>query len=231
MKYKNSFLYCLLSAALLLTSCSHDNYPMPDAGIKGAIVDNTTGDSVQTEEPNGIKIRLLEEAYGSSVSPIDFWAKPDGTFENANVFSGKYQVVPVEGAFFPADTTEVDITGEVEVTFKVTPYLTIDATATAGSKQGSVVVAYKISREKVADKIINCKALASAYPQVSNTINEYNISHDLSAQTDDAILQTNFSDTITGLNPGDTYYFRAAASTNNAYNKYNYSKIIELKIP
>lgn len=231
MKYKNILLFSLLSFPLLFTSCSHDNYPAPNAGIKGSIVDMTTGDAVQTEQPNGIKVRLLEEAYGANVSPIDFWAKPDGTFEDANVFSGKYRVVPVEGAFFPADTTEVDIQGSVEVNFKVTPYLTIAATATPAADKGTVKVDYKISREKVADKIISCKVLASAYPHVSNIINEFSVSHDLSGESDESILATGFTDNLTGLTSGETYYFRVAASTNNPYNKYNYSPVIALKIP
>lgn len=204
---------------------------MPDAGIKGRIVDIKNGDPFQTEQPNGIKIRLLEKSYGENVSPIDFWTKPDGSFENANVFAGEYQVVPIEGAFFPADTAEVNIKGEVNVTFKVIPYLRINATVTPGTENGTVLISYKISRGKVADKIINCKVLASAYPHVSNIINEFNMSHDLSGQSDESILQTNFKDSISGLTPGETYYFRVAASTNNANNKYNYSSVITLKVP
>ncbi|HTN36694.1 MAG TPA: DUF3823 domain-containing protein [Arachidicoccus sp.] len=231
MKFKQILIYSLISIPVLFTSCSHDNYPMPNAGIKGAVVDAASGEAVQTEQPNGIKIRLIEASYGSNVSPNDFWAKPDGTFENANVFTGNYKVIPVEGAFFPADTAEVNITGQVEVNFKVTPYLTIEMNVTAESEKGAVKVAYKISREKVADKIISCKVLASAYPHVSNIINEFNVSHDLSGTEDEAILSTNYTDKISGLTSGETYYFRVAASTNNAYNKYNYSKIISLKIP
>lgn len=237
MKLKQFLIYSLLSLPVFFTACSHDNYPMPDAGVRGAIVDATTGEGIQTEQPNGIKIRLIEVSYGDNVSPVDFWAKPDGTFENANVFSGTYKIIPVEGAFFPADTAELNINGQVETNFKVTPFLTIDMNVTpviesaSDNKEGTVRITYKISREKVGDKIISAKVLASAYPHVSNTINEFNVSHDLSATADETILSTEYTDEISGLSSGQTYYFRVAASTNNAYNKYNYSKVIALEIP
>ncbi len=152
MKYKNLLFFSLLGFPMLIMSCSHDNYPTPNGEIRGAIVDNITGDAVLTEQPNGMKIRLLEESYGANVTPIDFWAKPDGTFENANVFVGKYKVVPIEGAFFPADTATVDIEGQTEVNFKVTPFLVIDATISPVA--GGISASYQLSREKIGDKIV-----------------------------------------------------------------------------
>ncbi len=228
MKLKN-MMYGIAGICLILSSCGHDNYATPDGGVKGTITNAITNAAIQTEQPNGIKIRLLEEKYGSGVQPIDFWCKSDGSFENSNVFSGKYKVIPIEGAFFPADTLEVNVNGLTEVEFKVTPFLTVTATVTSAT--GRVITVYKISRDKIGDKIIQCKSLVSAYPSVSNTINEFSKTHDISDDPDMDILSKQYTDTITDLISGSTYYVRVAARTSNANNKYNYSEIVKLQIP
>src|ERR1035437_4760208 len=177
MKLKNIIIYSFISIGLILSSCKQDNYLAPNAGITGSITDAITNAPVQTEQRNGIKIRLIEERYGNNVTPIDFWGKADGSFENSNVFADKYKIIPIEGAFFPADTAEVNVNGLITVNFKVTPFLTITASVTPST--GSVTTSYKISRTKVGDKITTCKTLVSAYPAVSNVINEFNVSHDI----------------------------------------------------
>jgi hypothetical protein len=229
MKLNNIIIYSFISIGLILSSCKQDNYPAPNAGIKGVITDAITNAPVQTEQPNGIKIRLIEERYGNNVTPIDFWGKADGSFENSNIFADKYKIIPIEGAFFPADTAEVNVNGLITVNFKVTPFLTITASVTPSA--GSVTTSYKISRTKVGDKITTCKTLVSSYPAVSNVINEFNVSHDISGVTDQDILSNQYSDKITGLTSGNTYYVRVAGSTNNANNKYNYSEVFTVKIP
>ncbi|SEM42923.1 Protein of unknown function [bacterium A37T11] len=229
MKYKNLLFFSLLGFPMLIISCSHDNYLTPNGEITGAIVDNTTGSAVLTEQPNGMKIRLLEVSYGANVTPIDFWAKPDGTFENANVFAGKYKVVPIEGAFFPADTATVDVKGQTEVNFKVTPFLVIDATLS--TMAGGISASYQLSREKIGDKIVEAKIIVSEYPSVGNTINEYSVSRDLSATADETVLVTHYTDKVTGLTSEKVYYARVAARTNNANKKYNYSEVVKLTIP
>jgi hypothetical protein len=229
MKLKNIMTYSIIGISLILSSCKQDNYPAPNAGIVGVITDAITNAPIQTEQPNGTKIRLIEERYGNKVTPIDFWGKADGSFENSNVFADKYKIIPIEGAFFPADTAEVTVNGLITVNFKVTPFLTITASVTPST--GSVTTSYKISRTKVGDKITTCKTLVSAYPAVSNVINEFNVSHDISGDTDLNILSNQYSDKITGLTSGNTYYVRVAASTNNANNKYNYSEVFTVKIP
>ena len=226
-KYFN-LLGLIITISLFLTSCEQDNYSLPNGSIKGSILD-ANNETVQTEQPDGIKIRLIEEKYGTDVTPNDFWCKADGTFENDFVFEGKYKVIPVEGAFFPVDTSEVDIQGVTKVDFKVVPFLTIGASANVNN--GNVIVTYKLSRNRVGGKIIQAKTLISSYPTVSNTINEKTITHDLSATDDVDILANQYTDTITGLTSGNTYYVRVAAIATNSYNKYNYSIIFKISIP
>lgn len=229
MKFKNIIIYSFLGIGFAFSSCKQDNYPTPSAGITGKITDNATGEQIQTEQPNGIKIRLIETRFGNNVTPNDFWCRADGSFENTQVFSGQYKVVPIEGAFFPADTAIVNVNGLVSVDFKVTPYLTVKASVNAVS--GGVNTSYTLSRTKVGDKITTVRTLVSAYPTVSNTINEFSTTGDLTGVSDDVILAAQYTDHITGLTSGKTYYVRVATKTANANNKFNYSAAVKVVIP
>lgn len=220
----------MTAAISVLFSCSGklDNYPAPDAQIFGSIVDDATGEAVPSEEPNGFRIRMISDTY-EDATPIDFWGKADGTYQNKRVFSGKYSIVAIEGAFFPADTQQVTISGATEVNFKVTPFLSITASAKAG--EHSIITAYTISREKVGNKITACKSLISSHPTLSNTVFDKAITHNLSAIDDNVILSTQFSDTIPDVQAGKTYYVRITAATANALNKYNYSTVMKVEMP
>nr|WP_067061604.1 DUF3823 domain-containing protein [Mucilaginibacter sp. L294] len=228
MKFKHIIIYSFIGSVLTFSSCKQDNYPGPDAGIEGAIVDET-GVALQTEQPGGVKIRLIETKYGNNATPNDFWCSANGSFKSTTIFAGQYKAVPIEGAFFPADTAVVNVSGLTTVNFKVTPYLMIKATFIPSA--GGVTASYKISRTKVGEKIVSARTLVSAYPTVSNTINEFNTSTDLSEVADGVILATQYTDAISGLTTGKTYYVRVAARTANANNKFNYSEIVKIVIP
>lgn len=229
MKNFRKIIYSAAGLLMFISSCKLDNYPAPHAGIQGEILDAATGKKVPTEQPSGIDMRLLETKYGANTTPTDFWVKPDGSFEDDAIFAGQYKVVPIQGAFFDADTALVTVSGLTTVNFKVVPFLNINATITPGT--GSVTVSYTLSREQVGDKIMVAKTLVSAFPSVSNTINEFSQSHDLSGTDDATVLATTYTDTITGLTSGSTYYVRVGAETNNTYSKYNYSEVVAVKIP
>ncbi len=229
MKVRNIIINSFIGITLTISACKQDNYPTPNAGIKGLITDSATDEQIQTEQPNGIKIRLIETKYESNATPNDFWCRADGSFENTQIFSGQYKVVPIEGAFFPADTAIVTISGVTTVNFKVTPFLTIKASVTPVS--GGLTASYKISRTKVGDKITTARTLISAYPTVSNTINEFSTTNDLSGVSDDQILANQYTDVVSGLTSGKTYYVRVAARTANANNKFNYSEVFKIVSP
>ena len=219
----------LIAISTFILSCSKvDNYSAPDSSIYGTIIDKTTNEGIQTEQPDGIKISMVETEFSSPVS-INFWTKNDGTYENADLFSNTYKVIPVEGAFVSTDTIVTKIDGRTQVDFTVTPFLSINASVATASN--SVIATYTISQPVVTTSIITCKTLCSKVPNVSNTINEYSVSHDLSSMSTKDILATQFSDKITGLTSGNTYYIRVAARTDNANNKYNYSKVFKVTVP
>jgi hypothetical protein len=226
MKSINTLIIILI---FVVTACSDvDNYSGSDSGIYGTIIDNTTNEGLQTEQPNGIKISLVEAGYESPI-PINTWAKADGSYENANLFANTYKVIPVEGAFVSTDTVSVKINGRTELNFTVTPFLTIEASVQVADN--SIISTYTISRSVVTNPITQSKTICSVVPNVSCTINEFSVTNDLSSMSSEEILSKQFSDEITGLTSGKTYYVRVAAKTSNANNKYNYSPIFKVTIP
>lgn len=217
----------LLVLPLILAACSKvDNYDAPNATIKGSVIDNVTHQPIQSEAPNGFFIRLEENR--SNTIPLNFNGRADGTFENAAVFSGSYKVVPILGAFFTPDTAVVNVSGVTNVDFTVTPFLSI--AATAKSVSGGAEVTFSLSRSVESGKIKECRALASLSPSVSSVVFNKDVTTDLSGSTDEDILTTQFTQTITGLDAGQTYYVRVAARTDNSSGKYNYSEIIPITV-
>ena len=223
-------LYIAITTLFALCSCArdNDNYAAPDAEIYGSIIDQVTNEPVPSEQPNGFRIRMISEAYGEP-TPIDFWGKADGTFQNKKVFSGKYKVIPIEGAFFPVDTQQVVISGSTELNFKVIPFLSITASATADAN--TIVTKFTISRSRAGGKIKVCKSLIAPYPTLSNSVFDKAITRDLSGVDDETILSTEFRDTIPDVQPGKTYYVRVTAATENTLNKYNYSTVMKVETP
>ncbi|MFD1143765.1 DUF3823 domain-containing protein [Larkinella insperata] len=219
-----------LLAGLILTSCSKiDNYVAPNGGIRGKLIDKITNEGLQAEQPNGFTVKLFEKG-GKLNSPIAFQGKPDGTFENAFVFQNEYKVLVTEGAFFPIDTAVITIGASTENNFEVVPFLAItDATVTPAA--GKVTVNYRLKRAQVGDKIVERKVLVSRVPTVNNSVFDFKAQTELAAVSDTDILAGMFSDEVTGLSSGQTYYVRIAARTNNPLKKYNYSKIFTVKVP
>ena len=222
--------YIAIAAVFLCASCSKiDNYPAPDGGIYGKLTDKITHEGLETEQPGGFTIKLFEKG-GKLNSPISFYGKPDGTFENANIFRNTYQVLPTEGAFFEIDTLSVQIGGHTEVNFEVDPFLAVTDVTVTPSK-GQVTAHYKIARDRVAYKIVERKTLVSSVPTVNNIVFDTKTETDLSGVADDAVLAASYSDVVTGLVSGKDYYVRVAVRTDNGLKKYNYSKTFKVTIP
>lgn len=220
MKFVNIFLILIL--ALTAACCSKiDNYSAPNAGLTGTITDNTTNKGLQSEQPNGYRIRLIEAGYPV---PLDFWGKADGTFKNTQLFADKYKVIPIEGPFLAPDTAIVTISGLTTVNFNVIPFMTITATAPLVSGK-NVIVKYTLSKpSQVTDDIVRSITMAAKVLAVSNSVNDYSVSRDLSGMTYPTITGTQFSDTLKNL-PSGTIYVRVGGKTSNGLGKYNYSNL------
>lgn len=230
MNKKHILLLSFAGILFLLSSCSKnlDNYQAPNAGVYGSIIDSVTRQPLQTEEPNGFRVRLMDEQYANPI-PIDFWGMANGSFKNTKVFAGAYKVIPIQGAFFPPDTQGVKISGMTQVNFTVTPYLSISASVDS-TVANRIITTYRLSRARTADKIRVCESLVSRVPAVSSTVFDAVISHNLSAVTDSAALSVQYTDTIAGLKSGSVYYVRVGARTNNSANRFNYSPVFKVTV-
>ena len=218
----------IMITGILFSSCEIDNYEAPNGAIYGTLIDNITKETLQSEQPGGFNIKLFEKG-GRMNSPIIFSGKPDGTFENALIFQNEYKVIPTEGAFFPVDTAVVNVGEGTEINFIVTPFLAVtNVSVQAGS--GKITSSYNIERSQMGDKIIARKTLVSKVPTTNNVVFDFKSETDLSGIADTDILAAQYTDEITNLDPGQ-YYVRVAVLTDNALNKFNYSKVFPITVP
>ncbi|MGC3946447.1 MAG: DUF3823 domain-containing protein [Chryseolinea sp.] len=222
----------IVACIVLLTGCFNtdiDNYDGPNASIQGQVIDNVTGEGIQTEQPNGFRVRLIENGY-INVIPIDFWGKADGSFRNTQLFSNDYRVIPIEGPFLKPDTARITISGATEVSFTVTPFATVHA-STPRVVGKNVIIDYTLTRPAViTQNIIRSVTVIAKVPSVSNAVNDANVGHDLGSLSYDAIAATTFSDTLKNQ-PSGKHYVRVGTRTDNAQGKFNYSKVFEVNIP
>lgn len=222
--------YFLGVLTIILASCSKiDNYDAPNGNIFGTLMDKITQKPLQTQQPNGFSIQLYEEGKAGNV-PIVVPGKPDGTYENAFVFQSAYRVVATEGAFFPVEPRTLSIGSRTEVNFEVMPFLAVTNTAVTPAA-GKVTASYKIARQQVDGKILERRLLVSKIPTVNSIVFDFQKQTDLSALDDEDILAEDFTDEITGLTPGLTYYVRVAVRARNTLNKYNYSEVFTVTVP
>lgn len=221
----------LLAIGLVIAaiSCDEiDNYDAPNGYIHGQLIDKITNQPFQAQQPNGFFIRFFEQG-ASMNSPISIHGKPNGTFENALIFQNKYKIVPVEGAFFPVDTSFVQVGKETEVNFEVIPFLAV-TDVSISSNNNRIIASYSIIRSMVGDKIVERKTLVSEIPTVDNNTFKFKKEANLAGIPDANILNQPFTDEIDGLISGKIYYVRIGVRTNNAFRKYNYSKIFEITV-
>jgi hypothetical protein len=230
MKKLSTFNFQLSIAACLLLAagCTLDNYESADTVVNGLLLDAESYEPVQTEAPNGAKVRFYEKYNGVwSPQPYDVWVHQDGTFSNNFAFAGEYKVV-AEGAFFPADTQVIRIADTKKVALYVTPYLHIDIETRAGERRVSAQA--RIRKSPDADKIQRIAFMISKTPNVSYSAWMRKGGEDELQQTpDEEILDTPYAFSFSGLDTGRTYYIRVGALSKNDANAWNYSKVVAVK--
>jgi hypothetical protein len=229
---RQNIIISLIGICLLITSCELDNYDLPNGKLEGMIVDKLTGETIQTRQPDGIKIRLMEEGYTNPV-PYDFWTKSDGTFKNTRIFSAKYKAFTLEGPFEQSSVVEVDLdlTKNQNITFEVEPYARLLDVSI--SKAGSGIKAtYKISQTNPERKIIRSMLICADSPIIHQTTTNKLSSEEnnLEILENEDIYIMSFLDEIPNLEVGKTYYARIAVLTDNTLNRFNYSPIIKITL-
>ena len=222
----------LILGAFFLHSCKLDNYSAPNMTLDGSVVDKVTGENIQTRQPDGIKIRLLEQGF-SNPQPYDFWAKSDGSFRNTRLFAGKYKVIAMEGAFEMSgvDTLNVDLSQNQTIKFQVEPFVRLK-NVTVAFTGGKIRATYNIepttSTKKLMKSMLICHTSLILHESTDGVIKS--AENDLSAMTGSVISSTIFVDEIGGFTAG-TYYARVAILAENSLNRFNYSPIIKIVIP
>lgn len=222
----------VILGVVFLCSCKLDNYSLPDMTLDGVVVDKVTGENIQTRQPNGIKIRLMQEGY-SNPQPYDFWVKSDGSFRNTRLFAGKYNVIAMEGAFESAsvDTVNIDLNQNRTIKFEVEPYArlkNVNISVSAGTITATYNISLTTSTKDLSKSMLLC--------DIGEILHETTVGvkksteNNLKVMTDPQIIAKQFTDQITGLTAG-TYYARVAILAENTLNRYNYSPIIKLVVP
>jgi len=239
-------LYSLaVSTLTLLFSCTDiDNYDAPDARMSGNLIDKTTGKNFITGQGE-FSIRIWEMSWSDNPSPQDIPVKQDGTYYDDKLFSATYDMQPYGGPFWPAEReTDLKLSGSLSKDFEVTPYLQVtDVT------HELVGTNLKLSCKLRAPITQDLPRVLEVRPFVSLTqfcgegsrITEY--SRDEYRKEINSNWWDGVGDMTTGigyetyvlpdlaLKSGSTYYVRVGARVEDTYRKYNYSEIIEIKVP
>ena len=100
--------------SLCFTSClsDMDNYESPNGGIKGQILDAETNEPIPlpVQGSTGVIINMFEQNTDATQS-VDFYAKMDGSYENAKLFNCDYKIV-VNGPFVSPCEEFVTVKGQ-----------------------------------------------------------------------------------------------------------------------
>ena len=131
--------------SLCFTSClsDMDNYESPNGGIKGQILDAETNEPIPlpVQGSTGVIINMFEQNTDATQS-VDFYAKMDGSYENAKLFNCDYKIV-VNGPFVSPCEEFVTVKGQTTLDLKATPYARINASAQFTGKK--ITITYKVN--------------------------------------------------------------------------------------
>ncbi|MDG3581052.1 DUF3823 domain-containing protein [Galbibacter pacificus] len=229
--------WILLVISLCLFACSEvDNYNGPDSSFEGRIIDETTGEIFVTET-GGIQIQLEELSWSETPSPQHIPIKEDGTFEDSQLFSGHYLVMPINGPFWPLNQgIELDINGSTSHDFEVLPYLKIENLEY--SLEGNTLVLNFNLKAPISEglpNVLDIKPFVNITNYVGNgaTISQYSDPNkiDINAAWDSEMASTTYELRVSDLKAGRKFYARVGARVDDSFKKYNYSQIVEVDVP
>lgn len=207
-----------------LVSCGMDEFDEPAETLKGAVIDMYTNEPIQTEQPNGYRIKLEDIGWSDTPVPIYFWGKPDGTFQNTKVYKSEYMVTPVEGAFLPVEGVTLKIKGTVEQNFTVTPYVSVEV-SDIKAENNSIKVTYTVTNRGNTNLQEAIVYVGLNNPNIGANFSTKSVKRTLKA-SDSGVQYTN---EIKELTPG-TYYVRVAARAKNPSNRYNMTKVTKIEL-
>ena len=195
--------------SLCFTSClsDMDNYESPNGGIKGQILDAETNEPIPlpVQGSTGVIINMFEQNTDATQS-VDFYAKMDGSYENAKLFNCDYKIV-VNGPFVSPCEEFVTVKGQTTLDLKATPYARINASAQVTGKK--ITITYKVNPTNSYFKVSEVYGVK----EQEGTI-VFDLENDKTYQDNLYKIQAN----------GNKIYVRVGAKTEGAV---NYSTIIE----
>lgn len=118
----------------------------------------------------------------------------------------------------------------MELTFEVTPFVTIAASITASGPD--LIAKYRITKAPGAGNITTARLLLSKWnPNVGMNRTDYEAVRDLSKTDDETVTSTTYTDSIRDcLEAGVTYYARVAVLSSNVAGRYNLSEVVKIEM-
>ncbi len=229
MKAKISYIILTMGIVFMLGSCELLNYDGPDAMFHGAILDSETGDTIYQDIIDGSTIDYIEQGFENpEIQKLIF--RPDGTFRNNIMFSGKYKMIPTRGNFFTPDTLDITIKpGDNKYDFEVVPYARIKNVRLQVKAVGGkdyVVATFNIE-QLASEPIVSIIMVMDKNPNVGRRINERfferSINSNVDPETDQLIWLP-----LSYFQEGTKYYIRVGALTDRPEAKYNWNKAIRI---
>ena len=227
-----------------MVSCMEiDNFEGPSAQVSGVVIDKTTGEPMLLD--HGVNhIRIWEMSYSLNPTPQDLAIKEDGTYQNTKLFSGTYNMLPRDGAWWPCDTTynvAIGKKGTVQ-NFEVTPYLHVtDFTADLSGTELKLSCKLQAPVTDGLPMITQVRAFLNTniHCGPGNQIDYYNTDEyrvnlrknwNAIGDADGNQTMNPFEITVP-VKPGYTYWVRMGAQLNDTYSSWNLSKVIKITVP
>lgn len=218
-------LYFLI--VLILSSCTIDNYAIPELKLSGKIVDAETGELVPSSGASaGTIVKLFE---GNANQPLIFNTYPDGTFKNSRIFPANYRVVAIGPFDSVTDTLSLNINDNTKIEIKAIPNVRLKL-ASLGLSGEKAKIEVEYNKTDPDQKLLKLGVIWSTFPYPNVTVfPEGDIVLDdvasMGLDEGEKIYE------ITQLKSNTKYYIRAFALSDNAGAYYNYSDqiIIEVK--
>lgn len=204
--------------AMMLSSCVIDNYDGPDASFYGGIIDEKTGELVETDLINGSTIRAFELGF-ENPSAQTWLIKNSGEFRNDLVFAATYDLELINGNFYPINVDNFEISsGENEHNFMVTPYIRIKDVSI--NHQGNEIVAtFRLEAGNPEVKVSSVRLYSFTDMHVGSQINfstsgdNYQQTFSPSKEIDDTVysLSINLDENSDDFQYSRNYFFRIGA--------------------
>lgn len=232
-----------LAAVFACASCMKiDNFDEPDAKVEGVIIDKTTGQPMMFDQGD-THIRIWERSYSYNPTYQDLAVKADGSYKNTKLFAGTYDMLPVDGAYWPNDTTfnvAIGRKGAVQ-NFEVTPYLhVVDFTQELNGTELTLSCRLQAPVVENLPQVVEIRPFLSLNEHcgAGNHIDYYytddyrvNIRKLWNKIGDENGNGNEVYSVKMTVKSGYTYWCRMGVQVNNTYKNWNYSEVVKIQVP